>query len=199
MNVACQHGSGGACYQLGLAQDAGVVIPRDAAEAGRNFGRACDLKTPGGCPSLVALVKKDGGAAFREPCSRGGSESCFILASVYYAGKDFVNSAELFRQACDRGWSRACGGLAECYRMGQGVAADSTQAIRLFEKACGAGVAASCFSVGGMYRALNDEARAGQRLHQACDLSLRAATDDTAYFRAGGSSETGAGLPFCAP
>ena len=198
MNVACQHGSGGACYQLGLAQDAGIVIPRDAAEAGRNFGRACDLKTPGGCPSLVALVKKDGGAAFREPCSRGDSESCFILASVYYSAKDFVNSAELFRQSCDRGWSRACGGLAECYRMGQGVAADSAQAIRLFEKACGAGVAASCFSLGDLYRARNDEARAGQRLHQACDLSLRAATDDTAYFRAGGTTESAA-LPFCAP
>jgi TPR repeat protein len=190
MNVACRHGAGGACFKLGLALDQGRVIPRDAAEAGKDFGRAGDLKAPGSCASMVALVKKDGEDVFLIPCRKDAGESCFLLASLYHAGagapKDYVRSATLFRQACDAGWPRGCGGLAECYQAGQGVAADTAQAVQYFERACRAGIAASCFSLGGMYRAMKDEALAGQRLRQACDLSRGATTDNSAYFRAGG-------------
>jgi hypothetical protein len=202
MNVACQHGSGRACFSLGVALDEGRVIPRDAAEAGKDFGRACDLKTPGACPSLVALVNKDGEDVFLKPCRQGDGESCFILASLYYAGagapRDYVRSVTLFRESCDDGWPRGCGGLAECYKAGQGVAADTAQAVQYFERACRAGIAASCFSLGGMYRAMKDEALAGQRLRQACDLSLRAATANTGYFRAGGSMQSETTPAFCA-
>ena len=48
------------------------------------------------------------------------------------------------------------------------------QAVQYFGRACRAGIAASCYSLGGMYRAMKDEALAGQRLQKACDLSVRA-------------------------
>uniref|UniRef100_Q02D68 Sel1 domain protein repeat-containing protein n=1 Tax=Solibacter usitatus (strain Ellin6076) TaxID=234267 RepID=Q02D68_SOLUE len=170
-NVACSHGSGTACYQLGLALDAGFVIPRHAGDAGKNFARACDLKTPGSCPSLVTLAKKDGDGVFLRPCNAGDGESCFVLASLRYAARDYERSAVLFRQACDAGWERGCGGLAELYRAGLGVPADPARAASYFERACHAGIAASCNALG--------------RQRQACELSLRAATDNSAYFHAG--------------
>ena len=201
MNVACLHGSGPACYHLGLALDAGLAIPRDSAEAGKSLGRACDLKAPGSCASLVALVKKDGEGVFLKPCGQGDGESCYLLASLYYAGagvnRDYVRSAGLFRQACDDGWARGCGGLGELYKAGQGTQADAAQAIQYFERACRAGIAASCYSLSGMYRARNDEALAGKRRRQACDLSVRAATGNSAYFRAGGSMQAEAAAGFC--
>jgi TPR repeat protein len=199
-DVACLHGSGAACYQLGLAQDAGIAIPRDAAEAGRDFGRGCDLKAPGACSSLVALIQKDGDGVFLKPCEAGDGESCFLLASLYYAGggvrADYGRSAALFRQGCDAGWPRACGGLGELYKAGRGVATDRTQAMAYFERACRAGIAASCFAAGGMYREESEAALSVRRLRQACELSVRAATDNTAYFRAGmGQAEPA----FCGP
>ncbi len=170
-NVACAHGSGTACYQLGLALDAGLAIPRNAGEAGKNFARACDLKTPGSCPSLVALVKKDGDSVFLRPCDAGDGESCFVLASLRYSARDYARSTVLFRQSCDAGWARGCGGLAELYKAGLGVAADPARATAYFERACRAGIAASCNALG--------------RQRQACEVSLRAATDNSAYFHAG--------------
>ncbi len=156
-NVACAHGSGTACNQLALAQDAGLAIPRNAGEAGRNFARACDAKIPGACYSLVSLVKKDGEGVFRGPCDGGNGESCFVLASLNYSAGAYGQSAALFRRSCEGGWPRGCGGLAELYRAGKGVAADAAQANGLFERACRAGTAASCFALG--------------RRQQACDLS----------------------------
>jgi hypothetical protein len=199
-NVACLHGSGSACNQLGMAFDAGITLPRDPEQAGTALGRACDLKAPGACVSLVSLVRKDGEKVFLKHCNGGDGESCFLLASLYYAGggvsKDYARSASLFRQACEAGWARGCGGLAELYQAGLGMPPDSDQAIRYFERACRAGIAASCYSAGRIYRARKDEASAGVRLRQACDLSQRAATDNAAYFRAG-SVGPESSAPFC--
>ncbi|HSU69214.1 MAG TPA: tetratricopeptide repeat protein, partial [Tepidisphaeraceae bacterium] len=201
MNVSCQHGSGSACLSVGTALAEGRITPRNGAEAGKAFGRACDLKTPGACPSLVALVRGDRGEAFLRACNGGDGESCFFLASLYYAGagvpRDFGRSATLFRQSCDAGWARGCGGLGESYRLGQGTPADSAQAIVYFEKACRAGIAASCFSAGTIFRGAGDEALAHQRFRQACDFSIRAVTANTAYFRAGASAQTEMAPAFC--
>jgi Sel1 repeat len=198
-NVACVHGSGNACNQLGLAMEGGLPVARDATQEGKAFGRACDAKVAGACANLVALVKTDGEAVFTVPCSGGDGESCYLLGSLYYAGggvrRDWARSAALFRQACDAGWPRGCGGLGELYKAGQGVAVDQGQAIANFERACKAGIAASCYAVGGIYRARNDEALAGKRLSQACEASTRAAIDNAGYFHA--SATPVAAIPFC--
>ncbi|SPF33019.1 Sel1 domain protein repeat-containing protein [Candidatus Sulfopaludibacter sp. SbA4] len=156
MNVSCQHGSGRACLNLGLVLSEGRFVPRDSTESAKDFARACDLATPGACPGLVALVESLGPDVFLPACSRGDGESCFILASLHYAGrgvpKDTARAVALFRQACDGGFPRGCGGLAECYRAGQGTEANPARAIENFEKACHEGIAASCYSVAQMYR-----------------------------------------------
>jgi TPR repeat protein len=202
MEVSCTHGSGHACYTLGVTRDQGLLIPRDAPEAGKDFGRACELKAPDSCPSLVALVKKEGPGVFLKPCNRGDGESCFILASLYYGGygvpRDYTRSVALFRQSCDDGWPRGCGGLGECYQAGLGTAADAARAIHYFEQACRQGIAASCYSLGGMYRGLKDEVLAAQRFQQACDFAVHAGIANTAYFRAGGPSQAEPPPPFCA-
>jgi len=201
MNVNCQHGSGLACLTLGVVWNEGRVVPRDRAESARNFARACDLKMQYACPSLVALVKENGPDILRPSCELGDGESCFILASLYYAGagvpKNPSAAVTLFRQSCSGGWSRGCGGLAECYRAGQGIAADPALASTYFEKACRGGVEASCFSVANMYRGMKDEARAHQRFQQACDFSIRHQIANAAYFRASDTASAGAAPAFC--
>jgi hypothetical protein len=201
MNINCQHGSGLSCLTLGVLWNEGHAVTRDRAESGKNFARACDLGMQYACPSLVALVKENGPDVFRPACERGDGESCFILASLYYAGrgvpKDPAASVTLFRQSSANGWSRGCGGLAECYRAGQGTAADTVQASVYFEKACRGGVAASCFAVATMYRGMKDEARAQQRFQQACDFSVRHEIANTAYFRAGDNTPLGTAPAFC--
>jgi hypothetical protein len=202
MNVSCLHGSGRTCLTLGVVFAEGRLAPRDLAEAGKNLARACDLGTPNACPGLVALVSQEGAAVFRPACEGGDGESCFVLASLYYAGKgvpqDYAGAAALFRQSCDSQWWRGCGGLGECYRAGQGVAADTAQAIRYFEKACRGGIAASCFSVANIYRGMKDEALAQQRFRQACDFSQRSAEDSAAYFKPSrGAGQPGGATAFC--
>jgi TPR repeat protein len=202
MTIACRHGSGSTCLVLARVLDEGQVVPRNASEAGKDLARACDLKIPGACASLVALVKRDGGDALRDACSRGDGESCFILASLHYAGggvpKDYTRSAALFRQSCEQGWPRGCGGLGECYRAGQGTRADTLQAIHYFNEACREGIAASCYSAGEIYQGLREETLARRRFEQACESSLRSRTADNAYFRAAPGAEPAAAVPFCA-
>lgn len=202
LNVSCQHGSGGACVTLGLLWKDGNVVARDSLEAGKDFGRACDLGVGSACSSLIGLVQAEGPDVFRRSCERGDGESCFILASLHYAGrgvpKDYSRAVALFRESCESGWRRGCGGLAECYRAGQGTAADPARAIEYFEKACRGGIAASCFAVGTMYRSMSDEALAQQRFQAACDFSIRNATANAAYFRPGVSMQSAAGPLFCA-
>ena len=97
-----------------------------------------------------------------------------------------------------RAFQRGCGGLAELYKAGQGGAADPAQAVPYFERACGAGIAASCYSLGGLYRSMKQEAMAARRLQQACDLSIRAETARLAFFRAGGAMQSETAPAFCA-
>jgi hypothetical protein len=47
------------------------------------------------CSSLMALVKENGPAILRPSCELGDGESCFILASLYYAGGAFPKSPEI--------------------------------------------------------------------------------------------------------
>jgi TPR repeat protein len=201
LNVSCTHGSGRACFTLGQVLDEGRVAPRDTGAAGKDFARACDLKTPGACASLVALVRKDGPDVFSGGCDRGDGESCFILASLYYGGaglqKDFARGAALFRHSCEHGWPRGCGGLAECYRSGRGVEANAGQALRYFEEACGGGIAASCYAAGAMYQG-KDGVLAAERFRQACDFSVHAEIANTAYFRASVTPQVETTPAFCA-
>ncbi len=189
MNISCTHGSGGACMMLALASNEGRMIPRDPAEAGKNFAHACELGIKEACSGLVRLVSDTHGDAFRQSCERGDGESCFLLGSLYHAGRgvpqDYTPAIDLFRRSCSSGWYRGCGGLGECYRAGTGTPKDPAQAIGNFDKACRFGIAASCFSAAQMYREKNDEPAAQSRLRKGWDLSQGFVESSAAYFREG--------------
>jgi len=201
LGIGCQHGSAGACFALGLLLNEGRRIPRDLTEAGKDFARACDLDLAYGCAGLLELVSQTGRNVFQPACEKGDGESCFILASLAYAGRgvpqDYASAAALFRRSCDSGWWRGCGGLAECYRAGRGTALDLAQAEVYFEKACRAGVAPSCYSVAALYRDERNEALAQDRFRQACEASKRNQEANEFYFKARAGP---ARIPkFCAP
>jgi hypothetical protein len=185
--ISCQHGSAPACFTAALLLEEGRRVPRDLTEATKDFGRACDLQMSAGCRELVEKVVKEGPDVLRSSCDSGDGESCFLLASLYYAGrgvpKDYVRAVALFRRSCESGWSRGCGALAECFRAGQGTMADPAQAVTYFEKACRADVAPSCYAVATMYRDRREGALARKRFRQACDSSTRVAQANAAYFR----------------
>jgi hypothetical protein len=201
LGISCQHGSAQACFSAAMLLDEGRRVPRDVTEATKDFGRACDLQMPAGCQQLVEKVEKKGPDVLGPACERGDGESCFLLASLYHAGrgvpKDYVRAVALFRRSCESGWPRGCGGLAECYRAGRGTPADPAQAVAYFEKACRADVAPSCYAVATMYRDRREEPLANQRFRQACDASTRVAQANAAYFRTTKSGSL-APVEFCA-
>ncbi len=195
LSIACEHGMGGACLTLGTA----LAEDHSFAGAGKSFARGCDLQTPGACASLVALMNKEGTTIFDEPCQKNrDGESCFVLASLLYARKDYTRAVQFFRRSCDQGWSRGCGGLGECYRAGQGTPTDIAQAAEYFERACDGGVASSCYSAGLLNRDARDEARAQRHFRQACDLSARYAELSGAYFTSGSRARSETAARFCA-
>ena len=190
---ACQRGSGNACIALGLELAEGKMVPRDLGGSAKAFARACDAGLPNGCDALGVLVRQVGSGALRPGCARGDGESCFILASLYYAGrgvpKDFIQAAALFQQSCAHGWYRGCSGLAECYSAGRGMALDRDKALEYFEKSCRGGIVPGCFSVADIYRHRQDELTARQWLRQGCEISQRSAQARSAYFKPGSSEE----------
>jgi TPR repeat protein len=185
VNISCYHGSGTACMLLGTASNEGRMIPRDPAEAGKDFAHACELGVSNGCANLVSMVQESRGDFFQAACDRGDGESCFLLGSLYYAGsglpRDVSRAFALFQRSCSTGWWRGCGGLGECYRAGSGTPVDNALAIENFDKACRNGIAPSCFSAASMYRALSNEAEAQTRLRQGCEISTGFAESSAAY------------------
>jgi len=181
LNINCREDLAAACFTLGEALNEGRVVPRDPSEAGKGFGRACDLGLSKGCVSLVDFVRADGHGVFLRACDRRDGASCFILGSLFQKGlgvpQDADRAVTLFRQSCASAWPRGCGRLGESYLWGEGTAVDQAKAMESFEKACRGRFASSCFNVAMMYRrgmgGLKDEALAQRRFRQACELGLR--------------------------
>jgi len=202
MNISCHHGSGPRCMMLGNALSDGRMVPRNPAEAVKEFAHGCELGMSNGCASVLRAVAESNGEVFQSACDRGDSESCFLLGSFYYAGegvpKDPARAFHLFQRSCAAGWWRGCSGLAECYRAGQGTAPDSTLALENFNKACQAGVAPSCFSAASMYRNLDKEGAAEARLREGCEISVGYAESSAAYFERGTPAKAARVPPICA-
>ena len=193
MKVFCFHGSGAPCMALGVELNAGQMIPRDDAEAGKYFAYACELGLSNACSRLLRIVGGDKGRSFQSACDAGDGESCFLLGSLYYAGqgvpKDPDRAFALLQQSCSSGWARGCSGLAECYRAGVGTTVNNSLAIENFDNACERGVASSCFSAYSIYRGLNDSAKAEKRLRQGCQIIVGSAESSAAYLEEGMSKK----------
>ncbi len=183
LNLTCHDGSAVACVTLGQIREQGRLVPRDPLEAGKSFGRACDLGLGAGCASLMQFTRAGGQRVFQSACDSKDGVSCFILGWLTDQGMgvqaDPVHAVALFQQSCANGWSRGCGVLGECYRKGEGTRADPAKAIESYEKACREGYAPSCVNVAVMYRrgigGPPDESLAEERLRQACEVGVPSA------------------------
>jgi len=131
------------------------------------------------------VVTENQGSSFQSACDRSDGESCFLLGSLYFAGKgvsrDPARAFALLQKSCSSGYSRGCSGLAECYRAGVGTAVNNSLAIENYDKACRSGVASSCYSAYSMYRGLNDPSKAEARLRHCCQISVGFAETSAAY------------------
>jgi len=189
MNINCYHGIGQACLILGVASNEGQLIPRDQVQAGKNLAHACETGISSGCTRLLKLVAESNGSFFQGACDAGDGESCFLLGSLYYAGrgvpKDGNHAFALFQRSCSSDWPRGCSGLGECYRAGVGTAEDNARALDLFDQACRKGIASSCFSASEMYRTLDNASLARKRLREGCQISAGFAESGAAYAQAG--------------
>jgi TPR repeat protein len=102
---------------LGSALTEGSRLPRDPAQASKDFSHACELGISNGCTATLRMVQERQGSFLQSSCDGGDGESCFLLGSLSYAGqgvpKDPARAFALLNKSCSSGWWRGCGGLAE--------------------------------------------------------------------------------------
>jgi TPR repeat protein len=128
---ACEEGDAPSCHTLGLMHFYGVGVRRSDARAANLFRRACHLRLPSGCFSLV-----DVGTAYAEGIG---------------VPRDEAWAVELFSDACEGDTAGGCARLGVMYYEGRGVERDHARAAELFRQACTGFDADSCFNLGTMY------------------------------------------------
>jgi TPR repeat protein len=79
-----------------------------------------------------------------QPATAQTANAVFEQGLNAYDRGDFTSAAVLFQQSCDDGATNACSNLAVLYMTGQGVAADPSRGIALFEAACRLGSSEGC-------------------------------------------------------
>jgi TPR repeat protein len=114
---------GKACFQIGLRYQKGL----------------------GGLPTNEATAA----IFYRRACERGVAAGCTNIGYYTYWGKaglaiDKVRGAAYYRKGCNGGDNIGCNNLASAYAWGSGVPLDFDLAIRLFRRACAAGVTLAC-------------------------------------------------------
>ncbi|MBI5477353.1 MAG: SEL1-like repeat protein [Deltaproteobacteria bacterium] len=111
------------CFNIGLRYQKGLAgLPQNEAMSAFFYRRACDRNVAAGCTNY----------GFYMYWGRAGLTT------------DKARGAALYAKGCNGGDSVGCNNLASAYAWGQGVPADLDAAIRLFRKACDAGVQLAC-------------------------------------------------------
>jgi len=148
-----------------------AAAPSPAADAGRaNPPRPPVAATPVRCSSGKECRKSGkrlaGGGAeekaqaaeyFSAGCQKKDRESCFSLAEILKEGKGVARNDkaafEAYRKACDLGQLGACRAVGAYYLAGSPGIVDpnAAKAARIFERACRAGHAGSCFDLATLY------------------------------------------------
>jgi uncharacterized protein len=180
---ACEGGSGLGCNNLGLVYLEGRSgARRDAARSLTFFQRACDLGTAGGCGNLGYLlhegteVPRDDVRAIgllTRACDASWWDACYWLADIYFGGEheDLPNAYAVVERACKTGnHERSCATQGIMLQLGSGVVKDPRHAKSLLGRACEAGVAFACTSLGTllMEGSPSDIERARERYARGC-------------------------------
>jgi hypothetical protein len=183
LNAKCEQGAGDACFTMGNVTNAGLLVPREPAAAGRGLGRACDLAEPGACLAFTDFVREGGDRALVKSCDHGDAYSCFFLGTVLHLGKGVAQNDErafkLFQSSCKDGYVRACGVLGDMYLTGQGTPVDTEMALANFNKSCAGNWGQSCASAGMQYHsgpsAIRNDVLSQKRFEQGCALGYQPA------------------------
>jgi hypothetical protein len=113
------------CFNIGLRYQKGLAgLPLNEAMSAYFYRRACDRNVAAGCTNI-------------------GYYTYWGKAGI---ATDKARGAELYRKGCNGGDNIGCNNLASAYAWGQGVPLDLEVAVRLFRKACAAGVQLACKS-----------------------------------------------------
>ena len=141
----------------------GLYLLREKAykHAGEVFEKACSLGSGKGCFEQGRLYTEGKGFRrsnlnarifFRQGCYLGYPYSCSSLGFLYEQGEyraepaipNYGKAWYFYKNACDLENGGACALLGSLYEKGSGVEQNTTEAQRLYQKACGLGVPYGC-------------------------------------------------------
>ncbi|MFO0648395.1 MAG: serine/threonine-protein kinase [Polyangiales bacterium] len=150
----CAQGDLGRCVSAADLVRDGLGGPPDRAAAAAEYQRICAAGERRGCERLGALLQREGegqdlaraATVLQAACDGGSSRACVDLGRALTSGENVARSVAYFQRACDGGESEGCSLLGGAYLRGQGVAADTSRALALFERACVADDFEACHS-----------------------------------------------------
>ena len=150
---ACDVGDGASCAAVGDLVADGRIEGTERAAA--HYARACARGHASGCARSGAaqLAGGDPGAAetLQAGCAGGAGAACYILGRAHATGQlklDQAEARQLFLQGCEHGDGRACAAAAEREVQGLGGAVKRRAATEHYRRACTAGVASACVTLG---------------------------------------------------
>ncbi|MGM0578112.1 MAG: tetratricopeptide repeat protein [Myxococcota bacterium] len=177
-----------ACVELGVKLVEGPPATRDAEEARKVHGRACEAGILEACAHLGLLhlrglggeqSEEEAEALFTKACDGGNMLGCARLGRLRYINRQGREARKLLRKACEGGSVVGCAGLGMVLREGIGGKQDLEEAKRLFQDACDAGDMGACGNLGVMYTkgegGVQSDERAREALKKACDGGVTAA------------------------
>jgi uncharacterized protein len=168
-----------ACRILGIREQTGNGIPRDAVSAAGHFRVACEGNDAEGCLRWGyaqeygngTMVDERGAArAYAIACDDGNQDGCSRLAGAYLHGtglaKDAVHAGELYRSACKAGHLSSCTTLGRV----EAIEPDRTRRLATLSALCSEKVMVACQALGMTlnWTIAEERTTALARLDEAC-------------------------------
>ncbi len=173
------------CRQVGWMLDDGLLV-HDEDRAQKLFRQACDAGDGGGCTLLAGMLEKMPPAPPEPPLSSSdtvvATRRAERLLWIREQQKRIRAAMKLYEKACGGnldglGCLSGCGSLGDIYFWGSGgITTDRQKASIFYERACGAGCASHCDTLGTQYREGDgipqNLARAATFYDKGCELGF---------------------------
>lgn len=198
---ACTNEDFKSCNDAGAMHENGMGTVKDNLKAEYFYRIACNNRAGNGCNNLQSIDKEETRVREREKtiikeqeansknfkqaqeyCQAGSADWCGRLGVHYYQGEGIdknLNLAEKYlQQSCDAGHNKWCGWLGE---LSYGKK-DYFKTFESYSKACNAGDAVGCRSIGYLYEngqgSRLDIAKAADFYGKACDMKDQAGCEN---------------------
>jgi len=180
---ACELGSARGCNDLGVKYLDGEGVPRDEGRAAELLRKSCSGRLPMGCFNYGWLlhqglgVPRDTSAALEHytyACEQDIGVACNALALILTDEQEPPDNARalpLFEKACGAEVPAACMSAGSMYQNGDGVAANLTEAARLYRLSYEGEIGLGCVALGNL--TLEGEAGLVKSPTRALDLYRR--------------------------